>query len=236
MKVSLGGSGLNKDVEMQVDPSHRAARVSLRPIEVGLYGSYAIGLTSGVMAAALAAGSPIVAFKWSTPGLTCRVTKVRLTANTDATAFAQGSTIFTLTRASALPAQYTGGASVTLIGKDQVRSSRFSPSAQQIAASAVGNIAIASTATLVAGTPAPTLDDNAMHVLVGGAGANPAIALVPAPGFLIDPTEAGRQTLDLINGEGFVIKATVPATGTWKFGVEIEWDEIDQMRYLGLVT
>ena len=27
-------------------------------------------------------------------------------------------------------------------------------------------------------------------------------------------------------GEGFVIQATVPATGTWSFGCGIDWDEV----------
>lgn len=234
--VRISGVGVNSQVEMQVDPTHRAARVSLRPMEIGLYGSYSLALPSGVMAAGLAAASPIYAFKWSTAGLICRVTKVRLTANTDGTAFAQGSTIFDLIRAQALPAQYTGGATLTLTGKSQGRASRFGASSQQISNTATGNVAIASTATLTAGTPAPTLDGNAQQILVGGAGANPAIALVPGPGLLIDPTEAARQGLELMNGEGFVIRATVPATGTWKFGVEVEWDEIDLPRYLGLIS
>jgi hypothetical protein len=236
MGMAIRGSGQNADVEAQVDTTHKALRVSIRPIEVGLLGSYSVGLASGVMAAGLAAGSVIAAFKWATAGIICRVSRVRLTANTDATAFAQGSTIFDLIRAQALPAQYTGGQTLSLLTKSQARATRFSSSSQQIAASAVGNIAVAGTATLVAGTPAPTLDNNPLHVVVGGAGANPSIALVPAPGLLIDPTEAGRQALELLNGEGFAIRATVPATGTWKFGVEIDWDEIDHARYLGLIT
>lgn len=231
--MKIFGFGIFENVQTQVDKTHAALRASIRPIEKGIGGSYSIALASGVMAAALAAGSPIVAFRWSAANLNALVRKVRLTANTDATAFAQGSTIFDLIRATKLPAQYTGGAVVTLSGKDQARSTRMPASQQQISNTATGNIAIASTATLVAGTPAPTLDSNPMGILVGGAGANPAIQLVPPPGYLIDPTELAREPLELQAGEGFVIRATVPATGTWKFGIEIDVDEIDPARYFG---
>lgn len=227
LATKIRGSGRNDGRELQVDPAHLALRASIRPIDPGVGGSYSIALTSGLMAAGLAAASPIFSWRWApaAPGSVCLIRKVRLTADTDATAFAQGSTIFTLTRAQQFTAMDTGGAVLSLKGKDQARSTRFPASTQQIAATATGVIAIATTATLVAGTR--TLDTNPMHALVGGAGASPAIALVPPPGFLIDPTEAARMPLELGLNEGFVIAATVPATGTWKFAVEVDWDEID---------
>lgn len=241
MQTTARGTGVNSGVETQVDPTHRALRVSLRPIDVLALGSYAQAFMSGVMAAGLAAGSPIFAWRWTQAGVVCRVTKLRLTAGMDTVAFAQGSSIFSLTKASAFSAQYTGGATLNLNGKDGVRASRFAPSVQQITASAVGNVAIANTATLVAGSPAPTLDNNPLHALIGSCAAittsgAPIERLVPAPGLMIDPTEAARQACDLLTGEGLVLKATVPATGTWKFAVEVEWDEIDLQRYLGLFS
>jgi hypothetical protein len=36
----------------------------------------------------------------------------------------------------------------------------------------------------------------------------------------------GEHPLILAQNEGIVIQATVPATGTWQFGVKIDWTEI----------
>jgi hypothetical protein len=231
--VKIFGYGIFESVQAQVDKTHGALRTSLRPPEKGVFGSFSVALVSGVMAAGLAAGSPIYAFRWTSSSANALVRRVRVTAGTDATAFAQGSTIFDLIRAQQFAAQYTGGANVTLAGKSQARSTRFAATQQQIANVAVGNIAIANTATLAAGAPAPVLDSNAMALLVGSAGAVPANFPLSSHGLLIDPAEAARDPLELQNGEGFVIRATVPATGTWKFGVEVDYDEIDPARYFG---
>lgn len=229
--MRIFGFGQSENVIAQVDKTHAAIRTSLRPAEPGVLGSYTLALPSGVMAAALAAGSPIFAWQWLNKNVNTLIRRLRLIATTDGTAFAQGSAIFDLIRASALPAQYTGGATLSLLAKSNARATRFQPSQQQIANSAVGAIAIATTATLVAGAPAPTLDNNAMGILLGSVGANPALTL--ASGYLVDPIEAARTPFELALNEGFVIRATVPITGTWKFGVEIDWDEIDPSKYYG---
>lgn len=229
--MKLFGFGINENVQAQVDKTHAAARVSLRPLEKGVYGSYKIALVSGVMAAGLAAGSPIFAFRWPSAAVNALIRNVRLTSGTDTTAFAQGSTIFDMIRATGFTVQDTGGASISFAGKSHALSTRFAPSQIQIAASATGPIAIANTATLTAGTR--TLDSNAMAALLGSVGAVPANYPTQAPGPLWAPTEAGLEPLELISNEGFVIRATVPATGTWKFGVEVHWDEVDPARYFG---
>lgn len=230
--MKLFGFGIFENVQTQVDKTHAALRASLRPPEKGVFGSYKLTLVSGIMAAGLAAGSPIFAVRWGSSAANMLLRKLKFTAATDVTAFAQGSAIFDFIRASKLPAQYTGGANVTLLGKDQAKSTRFAASQQQpINAVATGNIAIANTATLVAGAPAPTLDSNALAAILTSVGAVPANLNIN--GYLIDPTEAARDPEEFQNGEGGVIRATVPATGTWKFGVEIEWDEIDPARYYG---
>jgi hypothetical protein len=36
----------------------------------------------------------------------------------------------------------------------------------------------------------------------------------------------GEQPLQLANNEGFVVQATVPATGTWTFSVQVCRDEV----------
>lgn len=229
MDVVNTGVGRNDNINQQVDPSHKASRVSLRPQEVGIYGSYQIALVSGVMAAGLAAGAPILAFKWSTNAIMALVRRVRITAATDVTAFAQGATIFDMIRATGFTIQDTGGASISLAGKSQTMGTRMGATQQQIAATATGAIAVANTATLTAGTR--VLDNFPMGILVGSVGAVPANFPVAQPGVLFDSVDSKKHPLELVMNEGFVVRATVPATGTWKFGVEIDWDEVDPDKY-----
>lgn len=233
MDVNIKGVGPAAGSELQVDPTHRAARVSIRPPDGGTQGgSYGFALVSGVMAAGLAAASPIYAFRWPVGNaLTAIVRSLRILAGTDVTAFAQGAVIVDLIKATKLPAQYTGGAAITIAGKDGARSSRFYTNPIQIANVATGDVAIAGTATLAAGAPAPTFESNARAVLVGSVGAVPATIVLPQEGLLIDPRDPGRQPEELIAGEGLVIRATVPATGTWRFAVEIGYDAVDPARY-----
>lgn len=214
----------------RIDPIHKALRVSIRPVDTTGGGAYKIALVSGVMTAGLAAGSPIVAFRWTAPSINALIRGVRFTAATDATAFAQGATIIDLIRATNFTVQDTGGAVISLAGKSQAKSTRFNASQIQIAASAVGNIAVAASVTLTAGTR--TLDNNAMAALVGSVGAVPANFVTAQPGALYAPTEAGLNPLELQANEGLVIRATVPITGTWRFAVEIDWDEVDPTKYL----
>lgn len=228
---NLVGTGISDQARQQIDLLHKAARVSLRPAEVGVFGSYSQGFVSGVMAAGLAAGAVVFSWRWATNSCNCMVKRVRLTAGTDGTAFAQGSTIFDLIRSSAFGVQYTGGAAISILGKSGARSTRFAPTSQQVANTATGNVAIASTAALTVGSPAPIFDNFPMSLIVGSVGAVPLCSPVPQPGYLIDPTDTTRQPLEIQNSEGFVIRATVPATGTWKFGVEIDFDEVDPARY-----
>lgn len=229
MDTTAQGTGIYDRAYQQIDPQHKASRVSMRPPEVGVYGSYSIALVSGIMAAGLAGGSPIFAFRWAQSSPIAIIRRLRITAATDGTAFAQGSTIFDLIRATGFTVQDTSGATISLASKAQAMSTRFAASQIQIAASATGQIAIAGTATLTAGTR--TLDSNPLAALIGSVGAVPANFAVAQQGYLIDPTDAMRSPLELNQSEGFVIRATVPATGTWKFGVEMSWDEVDPARY-----
>jgi len=228
-EVLQRGYGTYENVNQQIDPGHHAARVSIRPSDPGVYGEYSFAVNSGVMAAGLAANAPVFAFRWATNSIFALIKNVRFTAATDGTAFAQGSVIIDLIRATGFTVQDTGGASISLAGKSQALSTRMGASQIQIAASATGQIAVANTATLTAGTR--VLDNNAMGILVSSVGAVPANFVSMQPGLLFDRLDPRKNPLELAMNEGFVIRATVPATGTWKFGVEVDWDEVDPARY-----
>jgi hypothetical protein len=87
----------------------------------------------------------------------------------------------------------------------------------------LGASRIASTAALTAGTK--TLDTQPIGQYSAAFGTGTSIQWIPQFDlFHIDP--GGEAPLVLATNEGFVIRATVPATGTWQFGVTVCWAEV----------
>lgn len=233
--VTGEGFGINQGVKQQVDQLHNAGRVSLRPPEKGALGSYRLALFSGIVAAGMTGPLSIWQMRWFVSGYNALIRRVRFMAMTDSVAFAQGSAIFALHKATKFTVlDTTGGATApTITGKDQAKSSRFGPSQLQStgpSGTAQQAFVILSTAAtgLTGGTK--TLDSNPIAVMLGSVGANPLMRI--AEGNLIDPTEAGREPEELSINEGLVLRCElIAATGTWKFCVEVEWDEVDPARY-----
>lgn len=187
-----------------------------------LQGSYAKTLSSGTMAAGLGAAAPVFSLRY-TPTVTGSIAvikRVTLTASAGGTAFTAGTAQFSLFAARAFTASDSGGTAATLTGNNGKLRTSF-------ATTSMGDIRIASTATLTAGTR--TLDTDALAgflVFVPPTSTN--YALVAPNSLLFDPKNAGDTPLMLANNEGFVVEATVPATGTWDFSIFVEWDEYSQ--------
>ena len=86
----------------------------------------------------------------------------------------------------------------------------------------VGDIRIASTAALTAGTK--TLDAQGFGGVVNGLSATAGVGIGEAA--IFDSTGGSNYPLVLAQNEGFVVTATVPATGTWTAGLSIAWSEV----------
>lgn len=193
---------------------------------IGNTGSYegynfSIGAATGVMAANQAAGSEIFQFRWA-PGAgakRARILCVQLSVAVDTTAFTVGAAAFDMTIARGWTAAGTGGATVT----PSANSNKLRTAQNPSLFSAGGEIRIATTAALGAGTK--TLDAAAVNNLVGGAGAAGSTVIFPIP-LYVDWAAYGIP-LVLDNQEGFVVRASVPSTGTWKAGIWVAWTEID---------
>jgi hypothetical protein len=186
--------------------------------------SYSLGAVSGTMGAGLSAGSPIFSFRWINTAKHAVIRSVRLSAG-GITAFTAGFCGFDLIRANTWSAADSSGTLVawtaTTSGKRRLGMSDSGLSAGVTA----GEARISSTATLTAGTR--TLDTNPIVSVVGSTTAT-------AGDFILPLTELAPQIgHPLVLGaaaaaaaEGFVIRATVPATGTWTFGVSVDWEEV----------
>jgi hypothetical protein len=220
MGIKLTG---NAGGNVEVEPGNLAMRVVIRPDDYASLGIYHLGGTSGTMTAGLAAASPVFSFRYGGSNLAL-VKKIIISAGNTATAFTAGLISFNLFVARSFSASDTGGTGIT----PTTTSNRLRTT---MATTGVTDIRISSTGTLTAGTRTP--DAQALAIL---ATSIPNVAGTPlfAP-FAIFEARAGEFPLVLANNEGFIILATVPATGTWSFSVNVMWEELTTYG-IGLAT
>lgn len=217
MAINLAGAV--SGIGMEVETNTRAMRTVLRPTDVGALGSYSTTVKSGIMAAGLAGNAPIVAFLWkpaTVPTSLCLMRRMKFSMYNLGTGFAAGDVLFEWYVARAFTVQDTGGGAATLTGNNaKMRTSHATTQAA---------IQVSATATLTAGTR--TLDTNPLRALQSVAGTS-AFGSIVLPETEVFRAQPGEQPLILAgSGEGVVIQATVPATGTWTFYASFDWDEV----------
>jgi hypothetical protein len=181
-------------------------------------GSYAFDVATGTMAAGLAGGSPIFSFRWGdNSGKLALLRRVAVSMMSLGTGFTAGVGRFDLMVARAFTASDTGGNAVTLTTNNAKKRTSFPTTL-------LTSARISSTGTLSAGTR--TLDTNALASIMFGI--DTTINKVFQPTASIYEPKLGDNMWPLIcsQDEGFVIQATVPATGTWQARVTCEWDEV----------
>lgn len=216
MAIQLQGNG---GTVAEVDgANYRAMRATLRPIDYGTLGSYRLSMLSGTMAAGLAANSEVFQFRWSDASRLCVVTSVLWDGlSGSATAFAAGFGKVDMLVARSWTADGSGGTAATITGNNQKMRTGI------MGASLLGAARISSTAALTAGTK--TLDAHAVGQYSAAIGTTTSAQWIPQFDlFHADP--GGESPLILAQNEGFVVRASVPATGTWQFGVTVCWTEL----------
>lgn len=208
---------------MAVDGSFKSARVSLRPLDATVsQGSYQQGLFTGTMAAALAANSEVMQFRYTGANI-CVVNQVTFEGLAANVAFAAGALNFRLLVAQAWTVDGSGGnvAAVTTEAT-QLDSQYTAPTA---------TLRVASTAALGAGTKTlqgVTANSQGIGLAIGfTAPAVPAVGQqMPKDSNFFHTSAAYDHPQILRNNEGLVVVANVPATGTWITGFTISWTEM----------
>ena len=197
----------------------RGLKTHSMPFEIGSNGAYRKSLISGTMAAGLAANAEIWQFRWSDATRLGIVHKVILDGLAgSATAFTAGFGKVDLMIARSFTASGTGGTAGTLTGNNgKVRTS--------MATTLVGDIRCATTAILGLGTK--TLDTDPVGQYTFSVGV--AVSAQYAPQVLLCDNDAahGQWPFVFAQNEGLAMRATMPATGTWQFGVTVCWAEVD---------
>lgn len=205
-----------KDVSLAQDGSLQYVRhlATPYPVDYGTGGCYHHAAKSGIMAAGLAAGAPIFAFRNPSPSLLALLHRIRLCLYTDSVGFTAGVGTFDLYRAVSFTVQDTGGAAVTLSGNEtKLRSAMAGPSIV---------MQRSTTAALTPGTR--TLDAAPIDSVLCQATASANTLFVHKVNLF--EQLSGEHPLALAQNEGFVIQATVPATGTWRWEIMLEWSEV----------
>lgn len=207
----------NSSTAAEVEVNTKAVRTVIRPDDYGSLGIYKLGANNGAsaMAAGLAAAAPIYSFRNSTANIYV-VKQVLLAMNSGTTGFTAGEATFNLFVARSFTASDTGGTSVLPSGNsNKLRTS--------MATTGLADVRISATATLTAGTR--TLDGQPLSTVVAPVPTTTWFQIVPINTVTLDQ-RVGEYPLVLAQNEGFVIQATVPATGVWFFSVNTSWEEL----------
>lgn len=187
---------------------------NIKPYASATLGSYACSLTSGVMAAGLVAASEVWQFRYGGANL-CIVEKVILDGAGSITAFTAGSATFRMFLSRSYTASGGGGTAAVLTGNNcKLRTS--------YATTAVSDIRIASTLALT--SPAGDVPDSQPCGGVAGSYSATAGAMIDEA-TLFDAYGVGHPII-LAQNEGLILQATVPAAGTWTFGISVRWAEV----------
>jgi hypothetical protein len=218
---------LGKDTTSQlaIDNVHFAARVSQRPAELGSRGAYSLAVVSGVMAAGLGANAEIFQMRWVDSTRAMLLRSIQMSAGPGTTAFAAGPIEFNAIAARSFSADGGSGTAVVFSTANTNKKRTSHP----LSLFSDSGVRVASTAALTAGTK--TLDTNKFASISSWV-SSVATTAASSPFVMPGTTLWQRNTADeypfyFVQNEGFAIRATVPATGTWQFSIQVEWAEVD---------
>lgn len=224
--VKLGGTTNSMEVE-----SSKAARTTMRPMDVGTQGCYQLGVSSGIMAAALGANSEIFQMRWTHATRIMLLRSVKISAGPGTTAFTAGPIEFNMTLARSWSAD--GGAGTAVV----FSTANTNKKRTDFALSSFSDTGVrhSATAALTAGTK--TLDTNRFATLTSYVSSVATTAhsgpFVPPATILYLRDTSDEYPVVFETNEGFVVRATVPATGTWQYSIIAEWCEIDPSAITG---
>ncbi len=191
------------------------------PVDYGTGGCFQICSKSGIMAAGLAANSPIYSFRWANVQFSAIVRRVRMQAWSLGTGFTAGLASFDMFVCRSWTVADTGGTTDTLTVDNGNLRSAMPPTL-------LPELRHSSTATLTAGTR--TKDAQPVDTMTFEITTATNKPFSPAGIKLFERTVAEHPFV-CANNEGFTIQATVPATGTWSWWITTEWDEVPNENY-----
>lgn len=202
--------------QAEVDRNSGALRVTPRPMSGSRFGTYAACLKTGTEAAGASAGLQVLSFRYpgTDDGRVCIVRRISAALTSLGTGFAAGVGMLDLVMAREFSVADTGG---TVVAAGCAPQKRRSGPVQQ------AEVRVGSTGAVGLGTR--TLDTVSLSSVTFGV--TTAVNTVHLATTDLFRAKSDEQPLVFSYQEGFVIKATVPATGTWQGVFCVEWDEAE---------
>ena len=213
MALVLAG---NAGVVVEVESNHRAMRTTARPPDVGSLGAYQIDTVTGTMAAGLSAASPVYSYRWGSANVAL-IRRVAVAMSSLGTGFTAGVGLFEMLAARSFTASDTGGTGIVPTGNSQKKRTSFGTTV-------VTDLRQSSTATLTAGTR--TLDSQPVAAIMFAVSTATNTVMLQTTNIWSQLDGSVEWPLVLAQNEGFILRATVPATGTWQMRVAVEWTEL----------
>lgn len=200
------------------------------PFNYTTYGQYSLGATSGIIPATPLANKEVFQFRWNptNTALLAAIRRVSVSAAVSTTYFAAGVPVeVTMTKCTGWSAQGTLGTAITPAATCKLRTSMASTGL------ADGDARIAGTDANGLGAGTKTLEANPMRSILSGQPITSSLSgqvFSPQDIFWADVGH-GMHPLLLVATEGFALRATAPATGTWRLSVNVDWDETISFPY-----
>lgn len=216
MAINVSGFG---GVVQEVEANTRAARVSLRPDDIGSLGSYRLAVFSG-LTTGLAAAAPVFAFRWSDATRLALIRRVTVQAQVVTGFTAQQEIATEVFIARAWSAADTAGTAIVLTGNNNKKQTSMGSSLV-----GVNDVRVATAAALTAGTR--TLDANPVANMAALELA--ALGTVPRASLNMDwDMTNGVRPQTLVTNEGFIVRNTIAqgAGGTVRWAISVAWDEV----------
>jgi hypothetical protein len=208
-----------------VDTNTKAARVSMRPVDMGALGHYSLGVVSGLLPVigTLTTNAEVFQFRFADATRLALVREITVGATADVFETIGIPIQLDLVKSSGWSGAGTGGTGVTPAATLKMRTSMGSTLI------AAGDIRIATTAALGAGTK--TLEGNSMAQVIGSAPITTSLSsgIIIPPGTVLYRAEVahGEYPLTLVQNEGISIRCVnAPALVQWHLSVSIKWAEV----------
>ena len=177
-------------------------------------GSFMTRIRATSMPAGVAAAAPILDFRFASPTNFALIRRVRFAFWSLGTGFAAGIATFQIFVARNFTIDDTGGNLAAIASKTGKLRTSMQPSTSTVRYSDTG--------VLTAGSR--TLDAQPIEGIDTAVPTTTNTQILNRSD-LFDP-DTHEHPLVLSNLEGFIIQATVPATGVWGYGSTIIWDEV----------
>src|SRR3990167_1381188 len=195
----------------------------------GALGHYVVDVATGAIAAGMAANGELFQFRWTDDDNFAVINEIFVTGMRATTAFAVGAIDIKATKARSYTAVGSGGTALTLTTDEaKLRTN--------MGTSAVGDSRVATIGAWNAGTHALDTQDLGRitaHSSGGVGSASTIIGAIYLPTLSLFKADlaSGEYPLILADNEGFVVRATVPATGVWNLGIRVKWAEIEPSKF-----